>query len=346
MTEILNAAVSHKKYGNGKITKLEKGFVTILFNDFEKKFTYPDSFKNFLSISEPDLSEKIRIVIEEIEFQKQELKRIEEEKRIEALRLKEIQDQIERDEEIARKKLKKKKPGKKIDGPQSIAFKLNYCDGGQSHEQIGFNGICSDEIIQYNIEEMHRSWCGHKNSDCYQYLYGSTIRKELDDLMDNGEDYFVCYESQVLSSWKAIAGEDDDGSKRPIRNAKTNGLGILTTRLPSSEEKDRVIFGVFLVDDVFEGDADESGYVAAKSEFKIKLTREEALKMKFWNYYANQNDGAKWGTGLFRYLNDDQSVQILKDLVKIKENTKEDQLTKDFLDYYYEKNHIEIKQPE
>lgn len=46
----------------------------------------------------------------------EEEKRIAEEKRITELRLKEIQEQLEKDEDIAKKKLKKTKPGKESDG--------------------------------------------------------------------------------------------------------------------------------------------------------------------------------------------------------------------------------------
>ena len=49
------------------------------------------------------------------------------------------------------------------------------------------------------------------------------------------------------------------------------------------------IFGVFLVDEAYEGDNREEGYVTTTSKYKISLSLDEAKQMLFWNYYHNEN---------------------------------------------------------
>ena len=69
-----------------------------------------------------------------------------------------------------------------------------------------------------------------------------------------------------------------------------NSLCVLTTRNPGSCESDRYIFGVFLVDETYEGDGKDEGYVTTNSKYKIKLSPKEAESMLFWNYHSNSNN--------------------------------------------------------
>ncbi|MBU4440075.1 MAG: hypothetical protein L6276_01480 [Acetobacterium sp.] len=342
MIELLKAAVSHKTFGTGRIKEVENGHVVILFGASdtcepnEKKFIYPDAFKNFLKINDPAIAKQVDCLIK--------IKDDENDKR------RELEEQDKREKRVAYIKaleeLKKKQPlktkTKKTNSRQNIAFKLNYCDGGESLDRIGFNGICSEVVIRHNIEKEKRVWCSSKESPCAQYLNGDLDRTGLDDLMTDGN--FVCYESQLLKSWKVMAGEDGDGKTRKIKSARRNSLAVLTTRLPNTKEAERIIFGVFLIDDVLEGNDRESGYVATKSPHRITLTLEEAKLMQFWNYHTNTTGkvAAKWGSGLFRYMDDTQAVALLQDLKKIKQDTKEALLADDLLESYCRNNLIEL----
>ncbi|KNZ41630.1 hypothetical protein AKG39_11220 [Acetobacterium bakii] len=162
------------------------------------------------------------------------------------------------------------------------------------------------------------------------------------------ENAFVCYESQMLNNWKAAAGVIQTGKNRgkplKLKGVERNSLAILTTRLPSSKEKDRIIFGAFLVDETFEGDDSKEGFVSAKSEYKIKLSLTEAQEFKYWNYYFNPNkpETIRMGSGLFRYLSDVQATQVLRDLVKLKENTPEEASSKLFLEHFCRINGIHL----
>jgi len=59
MTELINAMVTHKTFGAGKITKVKNGFITIQFDTGEKEFLYPDAFKPVLILEDSLLMKKI-----------------------------------------------------------------------------------------------------------------------------------------------------------------------------------------------------------------------------------------------------------------------------------------------
>lgn len=342
MIELVKAAVIHKTFGIGMIKEIENGHIVVSFGEsdtceaVEKKFVYPDAFKKFLKINDPAIADQVNSLIK--------IKDDEEQKRLE------LEEQDRREKRIAQLKaqeeLRNKQPAKtkakKMDERKNVAFKLNYCDGGQSPEQVGFNGICSDAIIKYNIEKEKRVWCSSKESHCCQYLTGDINREALDEILGDGE--YVCYESQLLRNWKVMAGEDGNGKKRKIKNARRNSLAVLTTKLPNTKEAERIIFGVFLIDDVFEGKVQESGYVTTQSPYRITLTPDEAKNLKYWNYYTNGTDKtvAKWGSGLFRYMDDTQAVALLQDLVKIKQDSKNAQLVQELLETYCKNNLINL----
>lgn len=128
--------------------------------------------------------------------------------------------------------------------------------GSKSDKEIGFNGVCSDKIIKNNIEVEKRTWCSSEKSDCLSYLRGEISRLELDNIHSSGG--YVYYESQMLREWKAMAGivQKAERAGQPMRlnKVQNNSLCVLTTRLPDFNETDRFIFGVFLVDENYEGD--------------------------------------------------------------------------------------------
>lgn len=147
---------------------------------------------------------------------------------------------------------------------------------------------------------------------------------------------YVCYESAMLRDWRAFAGVAQTGEHkgRPmkLKQVQINSLAVLTTRLPNEPEENRLIFAVFLVDDTYEGDAREEGYVSTSSRYKIEMTPSEAQKLKFWNYYScpNAPEVIKFGSGLHRYLSDEQAAQILRDIAALKKRTAQESLAREF----------------
>lgn len=233
----------------------------------------------------------------------------------------------------------KKLPKPKAEG--NIAFKCNYCDGGKDDTQIGFAGICTRENIQENILVKKRTWCSDEKCQCAQYLQGKISYDQID---------YNCYESRMLIDWKASAGENltknyERNTNRKLSKDVSGGLCVLTAITPEmEEEKERLIFGVFLADKFEEGeDGLVSGFVQCTTEYKIKLAPSEAGKILFWNYYHNRSDEqtASWASGLFRYIDDYQCAQILRDIVEVKKGKSDEITAKSLFEKYCEIKNID-----
>jgi hypothetical protein len=303
--------------------------ISVAFGNGTKKFIYPDAFKQFLVTTDTELQLQVQSDLEE--------KQQKEEKGIPALnRIPNIS-----------KPLKSKRKNKMFER-SNIAFKCNFCDGGATQQRVGFNGVCSDMVIRYNINTAKHVWCSDKSCPCREYLDGTITREELISQMAGSGS--VCYESTMLRDWRASAGVIQTGVNKgkPMRLLKVqpNSLAILTTRKTDDKEDRRFIFAVFLVDDLFEGDAREEGYVTTRSKWKIELTPQEAQKMLFWRYYlcGNAPEIIKFGSGLHRYVSDNQTVQILRDIVEIKEKQSEKDFAEKFLHHYCTVNGININE--
>lgn len=322
----------HISWGIGMVTEQKDNYIKIIFGVGEKQFVYPDAFEKFLKCEDTNMQSQIE---EELALKKQQ----------------EIQKQQERQqriEEISRTvPVVNTRNGKKKNYPkENIAFKCNYCDGGKDQNGIGYLCACSDELIGYNIEVAQHSWCCNEEAPCSQYYDGIIDRETLDEQNDDGG--FVCYESQMLRNWAAFAGFvlTGENKQKPMKLSKVqiNSLAILTSREPYAPEKDRFVFGVFLVDEAYEGDNRDEGYVTTSSKYKISLTQKEAKKILFWNYYHNENSPEKvaWGQGLHRYITDIQAASVLYDIWKVKAGTKDEELAKEFLDHFCKINAIKF----
>jgi hypothetical protein len=159
----------------------------------------------------------------------------------------------------------------------------------------------------------------------------------------------------MLKDWSASAGYYHSGARvgepKRLEHIQRGGLCVLTTRDPDTKEEDRYIFALFLIGNSYEGDDDNSGEVIAMPEYKMAFTPKEARSLLYWDYYSNASapNSIKWGTHLHRYLNDVQSVQILKAAVDVKKGTKDQTLAEEILEHYCQLSEIDesrIPKPE
>jgi hypothetical protein len=213
-----------------------------------------------------------------------------------------------------------------MDMKRHVAIKCTYNNGDEG-AFVGFEETCSQDIIEWNIES-GRVWCSQKDCDCRKYYDGGFKGNRPID---------PCYESVLFRDWQYGAGWYHTGSRAgtPIHlSSVDNGkTAILTTRFPGDDEIDRRIIGFFKIGEVKDEPGKETMLVGDRS-FALRLPMEESKKIFFWDYYATRG-GAFWGTGLVRYLDDNQIVQILHDLKRTirDENARkmiEDLLGKDF----------------
>lgn len=331
MIDLTNQLVTHKRFGEGRVVTHDGEYLTITFEAGKKDFSFPNAFKGFICMKDETLMAQIERLIQR-EGEKQALQDIVRKKRLEELKT-----------TIAAAKVKNRSASSKY--PSNIAFKCNYCNGGQTEQSVGFCGVCSRDIIQNNIEVEKRTWCRQADGFCVQHLNGDLSREELDAVYDSKG--FVCYESKMLRDWQAFAGIFRQGANtnKPmkLRNVTKDKLCILTTRDPQSSEDARYVFAVFLVDKVFEGDDHREGYVKAHAKYRMELTPMEARSVLFWNYHANKNGSEKtvWSSGLHRYFEDVPAAQMLRDIAKIKQGTDSEELAQAFYEHFCKINGID-----
>lgn len=361
---IVGLTVIHKAFGRGIAVTLTDSHVTVRFDAGDKTFQYPDAFETYLSLEDSAAMAAIRT---ELQARKaaREAKAAEEKAR----RARTVAPPAPPPPPPARQTAPKTPSARAATGrapmqprssgqrtrtrsaaaPEahgSMVFKCNYCNGGKNMERIGYHGACSDKVIEYNINRMKRVWCSQPTCPCRRYLDGELSRKELDELAAGGG--LVCYEGQMLRDWRAYAGVNHSGEKkgevRRLLGMRRGGLAVLTTRSPHTEEKERVIFAAFLVGEVLEGGVEGAeGYVAAHPDYRVQLTPNQCRKVLYWTYHANdsQPDQCKWGSGLYRYLTDEQGVQILRDIARVKEGEPDEAAAKKLLEHYCQVNSLQ-----
>jgi hypothetical protein len=234
--------VIHKAFGEGTIIEHSGNYLVISFQTGEKKFIFPDAFKNFLTAKDTTITAQIDLLLKEEEESKLRIQQEVERKR-----------ELEQQQSIRNFASQAKRSKIKVYPRFNIAFKCNFCDGGQSSRQVGFDGVCSDKLIHNNIEVENRTWCSAEDCACLHYLNNEITRKDLDALCTG--DGLVCYESQMLRDWRALAGVvqngDNKGKPMKLNQVQANSLCVLTTRDPQSKEEERYVFAVFLVDETY-----------------------------------------------------------------------------------------------
>lgn len=160
-----------------------------------------------------------------------------------------------------------------------------------------------------------RAWCSSPLCRCQEY--GEEVNLER----------HPCYESIALKEMYFGAGWDHSGEReqpRHIHSVREDRMAILTTRLPGSEEVDRLVIGCLLINRVND-DSGEETRIYGDTEKSIKIPFQE-LKIRFWDYYKNPGaeDIILWASGLFRYITNGTVLSILKAIGEQYTNTHRD----------------------
>ncbi len=331
--ELVGELVEHKTFGIGKIVEFNDTFIVVKFEDGAlKDFVFPDAFDLYLKLNDRTLSEQIeeKLIVYRKKEAEKELK--EKEQKKEAYMLKLLRLEIENS---------KKNGVNKIDS--NIAFKCYYCDGGSNNNNIGYKSVCSDEIIDYNINIAKNKVCSAPESNCYQYLSGNISRKEL----DNGNNK-SCYESKLLNNWRSypdISYIEKKGTKvKNLKNVNQGSLVLLSSVLPKEKEKDRIIFGAYLLQEDYVIDYNTKGYLKADEKHRVELSLEESKKIKFWDYYFNPSNPEKIANSstTYRYFDDVQSAQVLRAIREIKKGTSDETISNEIFESYCNIKNIDV----
>jgi len=327
---MIGCKVFHDTFGRGTIISKDENRVTVDFKWDRKKFIYPDAFEKFLTSADQELMAQVN-------------------RDIQVKHEASAKDTSSDARSLVIPPKPQARKQHKNEERSNVAFKCNYCDGGKTSACIGFNGVCSDAVLRYNVKDAQHVWCIDAESPCRSYLDGEISRAELEDMMRGGGS--VCYESHMLRDWMASAGVVQNGADKgkPMRLLKVqrNSLAVLTTRAPNyTSDEFRFVFAVFLVDESYEGDHQDAGYVTTNSDWKIALTPQEAHQIRFWNYYVNRNapERIMFGSGLHRYLSDDQAAQILRDIAEIRTSPEDKEFARRFFEHFCKVNRIDPEQ--
>ena len=129
-----------------------------------------------------------------------------------------------------------------------------------------------------------------------------------------------------------------------ICKAGRGKLCVMTTVEPGKKTKDAIVFGMFIIGDVYTGNEDEAGVLASDSRFRLIFTPEEARHFNLWNHFQNRNnpDIKAWGSGLLRYATDEMAVSFLKAAIELKRGTKDENKSIEMYRFFCEENGIKM----
>ncbi len=326
--------VEHKKFGKGKIVDLNERHIEVDFEGENKFFSFPSSFsEGFLSTSDASLIKKIA---ERSEEAAQEAlikeKIIQERNRMRDVMLCAIEPPVQ----MTKNKLSdsKKSSGKTLSGAAKAkkskgkqaggALKCIYCNGGATKAVYGYSGVCTDNIIKYNINKEKHAVCSREEGPCKQYYDEKINREQLDSVIPEGG--FVCSESQTFIDWKVYVDTALTKEQLTALNAmKKNSLAVLTCKLPNTKEEERIIFAVFIVAENSLQNEGQTICLSAEKEYFMAVVPSDTRKIKFWDYCKSSTASGKaqWRSSAIKSLDEIVCAQILRDIAEIKLETPE-----------------------
>jgi len=194
-------------------------------------------------------------------------------------------------------------PSQTFDG--NVAFKVTWVYG----QDGPFTTPCTPEGRHINIKQRKATWCRQSDCPCKQ-LYDAGNESPYDRTT---LDRWPCYDSAIFDKWSfgggRFHGESRGGEPIPFKNFRLGKLAFFTTRHHGMGEEDRIIIGCYRIDKSV-SDPDFDILVAAAGDFCLRVEDFEKAP-KFWAFHK-QAGKPHWGTGLFRYLPDEEAEAMLE----------------------------------
>jgi hypothetical protein len=122
----------------------------------------------------------------------------------------------------------------------------------------------------------------------------------------------------IFKKWSFSGGVYHHGNKKaepiPFKYFQPGKLAFFTSRNQDMTEAERIIIGCYEIAGT-EFDTDFEGIVAApRKGTEIRINNFQYAP-RFWDFYR-QNGPPRWGTGLFRYLFDQEAEGMYKAVAK------------------------------
>jgi hypothetical protein len=183
----------------------------------------------------------------------------------------------------------------------NVAFKVTYVDSG-------WNGVCSPSL--YEINSKHRVWCGQGqteyNIDCQSERFKNPDALTVDNI--------PCWDSIAAKTLSFSPGVYHNGPRKglPIRclQAKVHKLALFTSLEPGATQHERFVFAIAQIEDI-SPETEEKEYEWIRCKQDTALIFQKGKYPNFWKYYRTE-----WRTGLFRYVDDNQVRNLLKDIIE------------------------------
>lgn len=187
----------------------------------------------------------------------------------------------------------------------NVAFKVTWVYGKDGP----FRTPCTAEGRKINIEKEKKVWCSQPENECRQ-LYDLNSNKIVTGSLP-------CYDSAIFKNWRFSAGIYHHGVKKgqpiPIRKTGKGKWAFFTSKKYGEREADRRVIGCFQIDDIVTCE-DGTQWVEAKPKIRYRVQDFDKAP-RFWDYHT-QEGPPKWGTGLFRYLNDKEAEELREAVLK------------------------------
>ena len=189
----------------------------------------------------------------------------------------------------------------------NVAFKCTYNDGGD-RGFVGFGGTCSNGNIWRNVKtkKTKRLWCSHPDNACQRFCVNEFRGRR---------PRHPCNESRIIDRWRfgpsTYTAEDRAGEPIPMNHARKGKVALLTTRhLERDTEPERIVFGVYKIVEVSEEENGEI-FLQGSADSAIRLSETAALALPYWRFKTPPQGGPAWGSGLFRYISDQEVTNFL-----------------------------------
>ena len=190
----------------------------------------------------------------------------------------------------------------------NVALKVTWVYGKTGP----FTTPCTPEGRWINIEKEKKVWCSDKDSLCQKILRleenVGTVR------VKNGP----CYDADIFHKWRFAAGIYHTGPRRgqPMRilHVREGALAFFTSKRQDMDERERIVIGCYKIWNLPDCAVPDFGFLipsVPSSRFRVRALDKAP---RFWDFYT-QSGPPRWGSGLFRYLSD-QQVRALHDAVK------------------------------
>jgi hypothetical protein len=194
-------------------------------------------------------------------------------------------------------------------GHGNVAFKVTWVYG----ETGPFASPCTPTGRRINIQRRRVTWCRQPECPCRQLFDAGNTEP-----YDRDKEYWPCYDSAIFDKWSfgggRFHGETRKGQKIPFKNFRLGKLAFFTTRRHDMEEEDRVVIGCYRIAKAIT-DPDFDMLVAAAGDFKLRV-RDFDQAPRFWEFHRQKGE-PHWGTGLFRYLPDEEASALLEAVQKV-----------------------------